>query len=364
MMNNNNNIDIAIDIDIDNIINNSSKKLQEVLPVKSGMYVASSKYNYYCSNCNKRGHTYKRCNDSIISSGIISFYIEGFNNKFIPLLEEYIKKNIDNYIKYIKNNVPTNDKIKFLMIQRKHSLGYIEFMRGRYDVSNKKNIIYLLEQMSPTELKSINSFSHFETLWTNLWNCDINLDSNKYHRKEFLISKQKFEYVRINYSNLFYKIKSNYIFNEWGFPKGRRELYETDIVCAMREFEEETALCENDYKILNETFIIKEHLIGTNGVDYKHNYFLALSYSDKIIKPDISNTEIGDIILEDVDKCVSIIRPYHKNKITIIKKIHNLIANFMIEYKHVLDEDTNKIIKEKNIMKELCVENVLNELLI
>ena len=35
--------------------------------------------NYYCSNCNKRGHTYRKCNEPIISNGIIGFFIEDFN---------------------------------------------------------------------------------------------------------------------------------------------------------------------------------------------------------------------------------------------------------------------------------------------
>ena len=33
-----------------------------------------------------------------------------------------------------------SNNIKFLMIQRKNSLGYLEFMRGRYDVNNNQNI--------------------------------------------------------------------------------------------------------------------------------------------------------------------------------------------------------------------------------
>ena len=32
------------------------------------------------------------------------------------------------------------DKIKFLLIRRKHSLNYIEFIRGRYDKNNLKNL--------------------------------------------------------------------------------------------------------------------------------------------------------------------------------------------------------------------------------
>ena len=33
---------------------------------------------------------------------------------------------------------------------------------------------------------------------------------------------------------------------EWGFPKGRRNFQEKDIVCGIREFEEETGYNIND----------------------------------------------------------------------------------------------------------------------
>ena len=37
---------------------------------------------------------------------------------------------------------------------------------------------------------------------------------------------------------------------EWGFPKGRRTPYETDLQCAVREFQEETGLHPYEFSIL------------------------------------------------------------------------------------------------------------------
>ena len=34
---------------------------------------------------------------------------------------------------------------------------------------------------------------------------------------------------------------------EWGFPKGRRNMHESDLDCAKREFEEETGIDESFY---------------------------------------------------------------------------------------------------------------------
>lgn len=286
-----------------------------------------SNKNFYCSNCNKRGHVYKKCPEPIISNGIISFFIENFDNNLIPELEKYISKNINN--KNIKN-IDNSNKIKFLMVQRKHSLGYMEFMRGKYNINNIENIKHLLIQTTPCELNEL-STKNFDYLWNKLWNNNsLNYNKNNYYHKEYIISKQKFYNLKINNNDLFSSIKPKYFFNEWGFPKGRREIYETDIVCAMREFEEETGYNENDYIVIDENNIIKENLTGTNNINYRHNYFLAI-LNKNMINMNKENKEIGDIQFFTLNECLKIIRPYHNNKQDIIKKIHNLIINFLVE---------------------------------
>ena len=309
--------------------------------------------NYYCSNCNKRGHTYRKCNEPIISNGIIGFFIEDFNKSLLPILEDYILKNFSKKNKFHLDkdfsNI-LNSKIKFLMIQRKHSLGYLEFMRGRYELNNIESINFLLEQMTPNELVdlSTNSFDHlWNMLWDNIDNSNTNTQTdlvklssgvkNKFHYKEYILSKQKFYEIKLRNPTIFDKIKPIYNENEWGFPKGRRELYETDVVCAMREFEEETNYNEEDYTILDEKNNIKENLVGTNGIYYKHNYFLALIH-DENINVDDANKEVGDIKIMDINTCLELIRPYHHNKIIILKKIHNLISNFILEYSNLIEE--------------------------
>jgi trehalose-6-phosphatase len=82
---------------------------------------------------------------------------------------------------------------------------------------------------------------------------------------------------------------------------------------------------------------IKENLVGTNGVYYKHNYFLALIHDENIYIDD-TNKEVGDIKIMDINTCLELIRPYHHNKIIILKKIHNLITNFMLEYTNLIEE--------------------------
>jgi ADP-ribose pyrophosphatase YjhB (NUDIX family) len=315
-----------------NNIDNCTNEINDFINEK----IIISNKNYYCSNCNKRGHTYKKCYEPIISNGIISLYIDDFDNSLIPSLENYIIKNIKKNNKYI-NNLTTNffyKKVKFLMVQRKHSLGYMEFLRGHYDIESiegMNGIKYLLKQMTPIEIKEIN-IRDFDYLWNMLWDNNPNSTTtikNKHHYKEYITSKQKFYELKMNKNNILSTAIPTFNFNEWGFPKGRREIYETDLVCAMREFEEETNYKENEYSILDESNIIRENLVGTNGINYRHNYFLAIVHKKQINNGE--NKEIGDINFMDIDKCMDVIRPYHHNKQIIIKKIHNLIVNFLIE---------------------------------
>ena len=309
------------------------------------------KKNYYCSNCNRKGHTFKNCLDPIISNGIIGIYIENLdkylNKNFIELLEDYIINNLKIFNKYSVSNknkfdtwlensskindIEINSNIKFLMIQRKNSLGYLEFIRGRYNINEPNTIIHLIEQMSPSELADIVN-KDFDYLWTNLW--DKNNIRNKNHHKEYIISKQKFYELRLCNIKLLTNTKTLFNFNEWGFPKGRRESYESDLVCAIREFEEETCYNENKYILLEKCKSIRENLIGTNGIDYAHNYFLTVLL-DKNEDYDKSNREIGDVKIMNLNECINITRPYHKNKIKIMKYIYNVINDFMIEYDFV-----------------------------
>ena len=326
------------------------------------------KKNYYCSNCNRKGHTFKNCNEPIISNGVIAIYIKNFNYELIPYLENYIVKNLrifnnsynkktssPNYKKSFsssnsdsnsslnkwfeecerKKTDPTNienlnninDNIQFLIVQRKHSLGYMEFMRGRYTIDNIDSLNHLIEQMSPDEINDIHN-NDFDYLWNTLW--DLNNIKNKNHHKEYIQSKQKFYQIKLNNPEIFIEIKPLYSFNEWGFPKGRRESYESDLLCAIREFEEETNLEEPIYTILEKCKSIRENLTGTNGVHYAHNYFLSVINDNYDIKDD-SNREISQTKVLNILECLDKIRPYHKNKIRIIKNIYMVINDFLQE---------------------------------
>lgn len=316
--------------DINGIFNISEEEIKTVVPKK----------NLYCHNCNKKGHIYKYCNEPKISNGIIAFHIRNFKKSLIPILEKFIIKNIknNNLEKTIQdNNFIINNKIKFLMVQRKHSLGFLEFMRGKYNINNIFTVTHLIKQMTPEEIIKISN-EEFDALWNNLWNNNENCSKSKQmlYKREYVNSKEKFYNLKVNHKQVF-ETKSSFTFNEWGFPKGRRELYEPDLICSMREFEEETSFSKNNYIILENCDYIREDLKGTDGVNYAHNYFFAIMDDDNFkdnedYHKNKENNEIGDIKFMNINECMQLIRPYHRNKIKIIKKVYCIINTFLEEH--------------------------------
>jgi ADP-ribose pyrophosphatase YjhB (NUDIX family) len=141
--------------------------------------------------------------------------------------------------------------------------------------------------MTNVERENIKN-SSFDELWKNLW-CkeDDNADCRNFNR-EYQDSKCKFNrllqgYVlkdsleKINIFSCLSDTVSGRDEAEWGFPKGRRNVNESDLCCALREFEEETGYDPNKYiDILTNVAPICEEFIGTNSKKYKHVYYIAL----------------------------------------------------------------------------------------
>jgi|UniRef100_A0A6C0ISU5 8-oxo-dGTP pyrophosphatase MutT (NUDIX family) len=297
-----------------------------------------TKKSYYCSNCGKYGHISKKCTESITSLGVICAKFdnlpikeESFNrflsSRYIDI-ENYNFSHIDNISKldYFKKN------IKFLMIQRKHSLSYIEFIRGKYDIKNIDKLSMLFKNMCPEEITKI-SCLNFDDLWNNLWQ---QTSKTKSFQKEFKASKVLFE-ILISTNEIYNLIKviPDYETPEWGFPKGRRNIFEKNLDCALRELEEETSLKNNKFNILHNINCVNEEYIATNNVQYKHLYYLGYMSADTIPNDyfdNINNYEVAKVKWCSWDEANSIIRDYYHEKIKVINMVYFLFLNLYIEY--------------------------------
>jgi 8-oxo-dGTP pyrophosphatase MutT (NUDIX family) len=257
-----------------------------------------------CRNCGLNGHLYKDCPRPIMSFGIICYKI-------------------------------FNKEIKYIMIQRKDSLSFMEFVRGKYNYDDYVYIKQLIEYMADSE-KSMILNSSFDQIWNYTW-CQVPQSPFK-HTKEYLDSKSKFEYI-LNNNHLkslltVKNIKDNDTEQEWGFPKGRKKLRESDIDCALREFCEETQLCKDDIIINKEISPFQEIFFGTNNILYKHVYYIANITNDNA-ELVIDNScieqirEIRALKWFSYNEVLKHIKNHNIERIKIFKKAHSIISEIL-----------------------------------
>jgi len=239
-------------------------------------------------------------------------------------------------------------KNKFLLIRRKDSIEYVNFIRGIYKLNNLEHLTKIINRMTIEEISNIQT-SSFENLWEKLWMKSLDVDNLKIeHKKNYEKAYNKFMDLRNKnkLDSILKSYKSNWLESEWGFPKGRKNTYESDIEAAIREFTEETGINNDYYIILNSKEFIEEY-IGTDGKIYKHIYFLA-KYINKNIDLQINSsnrhqiTEISLLKFFTLEEAISKFRSYHTEKINIIKEAD----------KYILDNELYKF-KPYSINKKL-----------
>jgi 8-oxo-dGTP pyrophosphatase MutT (NUDIX family) len=311
-------------------------------------------------NCGKFGHNNKICTDPIISCGIICFKIDNLFKKVSPIkkIEEYLfNKYIDiedyNYqnLHFIDLYNSYKNNIKFLLIQRKHSLSFIQFIRGFYNEKNIDDMNFLFELMSIEEVENIKN-NDFDFLWNKVW---LKTAKSKIFHKEYNTSKSKFLYLKNN--NLLLNIKALYSSPEWGFPKGRRNKFENNINCAQREFTEETGV--TNYNIFHRINCLEETFIGTNTIEYKHTYYIGGTTENKIDLSILNETyEIGDIGWYTINEVVELIRPYNKTKKDIINQLYFFLNIIIHKIKDQPYCDSPQGSPKKNRINKVISERV------
>lgn len=258
-----------------------------------------------CNNCGKQGHMFHQCKLPITSYGIIVFRF-------------------------------STEGIKYLMIRRKDSFGYIDFIRGKYSTNNLAQLNTLIGEMSIEEKQRILTTS-FDLLWNEMWG-----ESDIQYKSEEYSSKKKFESIKegllindklVTLKDIVESSQTNWIETEWEFPKGRRNQKEKDLECALREFEEETGISKNDIRIIENVLPFEEMFIGSNHKSYKHKYFLAFMEKTDDANFNLNNyqkTEVSKLGWKTLYNCLEAIRPYNLEKKQLIQNINKVLQEYRL----------------------------------
>ena len=258
----------------------------------------------FCNNCGKQGHLFGQCKKPTISIGIIIF-----------------RKG--------------ESGVDYLMICRKDSIGYIEFLRGKYPLYNKEYIQVLIDQMTLGEKQRLLE-GDFDTLWEKLWGDFSSLqyrNEEKHSRDKFIQIKRGIQsYDEGDYSleSLVKGSITTWATPEWGFPKGRRNYQESDLACALREFEEETGYSKSNVDVIKNIVPFEEIFMGSNFKAYKHKYYVGQMAMGVESTTGFQRCEVSSMKWLSHDECLARIRSYHLEKKEVISNVHHVLKNYRL----------------------------------
>lgn len=250
----------------------------------------------YCNNCGGKGHLFRTCRDPVLSCGLLLI-----DSPTLPV---------------------SPDNVHVLMIRRKDSMSFAEFMRGKYDPADEQYVSTLIENMTLKEQAAIAS-EPFETLWKQLWGDDR-------ASADYAPSRDKFN--QLDRVRLMREHLSIYTEPEWGFPKGRRMRGETDMACAVREFGEETNIPREAYTVLK-NILFEETFMGLNNIRYRHVYFVALLTQPELVNLNqrftpMQRREISGIGWKTMSEVEALVRPHHVERLGMLAQVRSALETF------------------------------------
>ena len=249
---------------------------------------------FFCNNCGKSGHSFHQCKMPITSNGVIVYRIH-----------------------------PKTLEREYLMIRRKDTLGYMDFMRGKFPIYQKNYIMNMLMQMTVDEKQKLR---------TRITSYKIEDGFNDKRYKEGAV-KEKIQILmngvvshseRYDLSSLLDESDQYETWTEpeWGFPKGRRNTQEKDYECALREFAEETGYTVSVLKNIRNMVPFDEIFIGSNYKSYRHKYYVMyMSYEDSLGVKSFQKSEVSGMEWRSFTECMKSIRSYNLEKKRILTNI-------------------------------------------
>ena len=261
------------------------------------------------------GHVFRTCQSPVTSYGLIA----------VRYKEDHTVPSVFSKALHLPSRI---DSLEFLMIQRKDSLHFVEFIRGKYNTNATSYIMILLKSMTMQEQQSLLTLP-FDKLWHNVWGDSA---GSRSHRNEYETSQRRFEQIKDRLPGWIQENPSRWLEPEWGFPKGRRNPYESDIHCAIREFQEESGIRSGEISLIQNTHSISETFVGSNQVHYCHKYYIAVCNQMTEVAMNQENfymaREVGAIQWCSLEDAIAKIRPDNVEKREILLKAGKIMKNF------------------------------------
>lgn len=274
-------------------------------------------YNYkQCLNCGADGHVYRECPRPHTSFGIILF----------------------------RRETGAPDGVEYLLICRRHTFGYTECVRAHFDITDRAYTKQLLCEMTADERRKLTTLT-FRQLWRDLWQNDRAAATTDRYHHEYRRAKQQFH--ALMRSEMFARLlatlpASPWTTPEWGFPKGKRNRFETGQACAQRELAEETGIRSKfAYNLLGKRYGFHEPIVemfqGTDGQRYRHVYYIGehtalQTATDNAPGIDPTNhlqtREVSAVEWHGYDACLARIRSYNVAKRQLLARLHPLVVAY------------------------------------
>lgn len=179
------------------------------------------------------------------------------------------------------------NKMEMLMIRKRYTFYFVEFILGHYYPNDDKRFIYLFNRISADEKLEIESLN-FSRMWYKVWLTDFsdtlrNIHNETREYQTYCRCKKKFENTFLRDQGRRLKTLLNLSQNQdsmWEIPKGRKNTpQEPELNCAKRETMEEVGITPVDYTIIPEIPPF-EMEYSNEKAKYINKYFICIESSN------------------------------------------------------------------------------------
>ena len=262
-----------------------------------------------------------------------------------------------------------NGKYEVLLVRKRFTYAFAELVNSKYSRANAlEEIESKINQMTVEEVLDVQS-KDFNKMWSRVWGSVKNLSEKE--KKMYKVCLDKFHKNilkdgGVKLDNIIKKYKER-VELKWEIPKGRADTSESDIVCAVREFKEETGISKEYYNIVSNQTRNKSYISG--NIKYTFKYYIAVTnkksfhYYDKHIDVAMAS-EIGKLKWMTIEQmrllenCDDILKPIILPALRYVKKLIRNKNKHKGEFDDIIDcYIPKKVISSEVISDEITVSS-------